>query len=159
MATIEGCFGKVPEQKGSKSFSFCKFLLFIVAIGLCFCVCKNYFQKDNVGFTDQELSNILLVVEIDPSYSHSLEEHPDTAPLVHQCLNQKGAYVTFQIEKNKRYLRACVIDDNTIGFQIVDVIKRVAKERTAYVREDFKCIKDIFDYAKRMNYARFKGTF
>jgi len=110
-----------------------------------------------------EISNLLTNVTIDPSYSHALEEHPTEAPIVQECLNTKGAYMQFQIEKNKRYLRACIVDEvaGIIGFQIVDLVKEgkkiVSKERTAYIKDGIRCIRDLLDYARRMGYPRFKG--
>lgn len=93
------------------------------------------------------------------SNSHALEEHPDTAPIVHQCMAQKGAYLTFQIQKNKRYLRTCIIDESAtvIGFQIVDIIDKKAREITAYIKEDITNIRQLLDYAGKRGYIRFKG--
>jgi hypothetical protein len=109
--------------------------------------------------TDTEIAYILTNVVIDPAYSHAIEEHPDTAPMVRDCLAQKGAYMQFQIQQNKRYLRVCLIDENAgvIGFQIVDIIDKVAKERTAYVKETISNIKQLLDYVGKMGYPRFKG--
>lgn len=66
----------------------------------------------------------------------------------------------FQIEKNKRYLRVCIIDEQAglIGFQIVDIVNRIAKERTAYIKENIRCIQDLLKYIRQMGYPRFKGS-
>lgn len=110
--------------------------------------------------TDADIADILSRVTIDPAYSHALAEHPDSAPLVHECMNEKGPYMQFQIDPKKRYLRVCIIDEDAglIGFQIVDIVGRVAKERTAYVKDGFKTIRDVLDWAGRRGYCRFKGA-
>lgn len=107
---------------------------------------------------DPDIADMLNNVVID-EYSHALEEHPNSAPLVHECMRNKGPYIQFQIHQNERYLRICLIDENKgiIGFQIVDIVENVAKEKTAYIKKGLKCIKDIFDYAGRNNLVRFKG--
>lgn len=106
---------------------------------------------------DADIANILSRVVID-DHSHALEEHPNSAPIVHECMRTKGPYMQFQIWKGQRYLRVCVIDDTTIGFQIVDIIGREAKEVTAYIKDNCTCIKDVLDYVRKMGYARFKGA-
>lgn len=108
---------------------------------------------------DAEIDSLLSNVVVDPSYSHALEEHPNSAPLVHECMKNQGPYMQFQIHKDERYLRVCIIDEDkgTIGFQIVDIVERVAKERTAYVKNGFNSIRDVLDYAARRGYCRFKG--
>lgn len=109
---------------------------------------------------DSEMSKILSNVVIDPAYSHALEEHPNSAPLVHECMKNQGPYMQFQIHKNERYLRVCIIDEDTgkIGFQIVDIVNKVAKERTAFVKDGMKTIRDVLDFAARRGYIRFKGS-
>ena len=109
--------------------------------------------------TESTIANLLNNVIVDPAYSHALEEHPDTAPLVRECLGTKGAYMQFQIRPRERYLRVCIVDEvlGLIGFQIVDIVDRVAKEKTAYIKENIHCIKDILSYAQKMGYVRFKG--
>jgi len=99
-------------------------------------------------------------VVIDPAYSHAEEEHPDTVAVVRDCFNTKGAYMQFQIWPKQRYLRICIIDDilGLIGFQIVDIVDKVAKERTCYIKEGIKTIKDLLEYVRRMGYPRFKGA-
>lgn len=109
--------------------------------------------------TDDDIAGMLQRVVIDPEYSHALTEHPNSAPIVHECLSEKGAYMQFQIDPKKRYLRVCIIDEELgiIGFQIVDIINRVAKERTAYIRENMTCIKDVLKYVSRNGYTKFNG--
>lgn len=65
----------------------------------------------------------------------------------------------FQIEPKKRYLRVCIIDEaaGLIGFQIVDMVGKVAKERTAYIKESIHNIQDLLKYIREMGYPRFKG--
>lgn len=94
------------------------------------------------------------------SHSHALEEHPNTAPLVHECMKDKGPYMQFQINKNERYLRICLVDEEAgqIGFQIVDIVGKEAKELTAYVKNNVNSIRDVLDYALRNGYCRFKGS-
>ena len=104
---------------------------------------------------NEEINLAMQAVVVDPSYSHALEEHPDEAPIVWDCLASKGQYVAFQVDPGRRYLRVCLIDDETIGFQIVDFVGKKMMEKTAYIRDELKCVKDIFDYARRMGYARF----
>lgn len=102
---------------------------------------------------------MLLKVVVDPAYSHALEEHPYDAPIIWDCMAKKGAYMQFQIEPHKRYLRVCVIDEvvGIIGFQIVDIVNRVAKERTAYIKDEIHNVRQLLDYAERNHYPRFKG--
>lgn len=99
-------------------------------------------------------------VVIDSEYSHALEDHPNSSPIVHKCLAEKGAYMQFQISPKKRYLRVCIIDEElgVIGFQIVDIVNRVAKERTAYIKENMTCIKDVLRYVGRNGYSKFNGS-
>lgn len=96
---------------------------------------------------------------IDPAYSHALEEHPEDAPIVWECFAQKGAYIQFQIEAKKRYLRVCIIDEinGILGFQIVDIINKAAKERTAYIKDRLHNIRELLEYAKQNHYPRFTG--
>ena len=109
--------------------------------------------------TDAEIGGLLTAVVIDPAYSHALEEHPIDAPVVRECFNQKGAYMQFQIEPKHRYLRVCLIDEvvGIIGFQIVDIVDKVAKERTAYIKEEIHSIKQLLEYIRRLGYPRFTG--
>ena len=106
-----------------------------------------------------DIENMLANVVIDPAYTHALEEHPQDAPIVRECLAQRGAYMQFQIERNKRYLRVCIIDETAgvIGFQIVDIVNRIAKERTAYIKDTICNIKELLDYVGKNGYVRFKG--
>lgn len=104
---------------------------------------------------DAEIDILLRQVVVDPSYSHAEEEHPDTYEAVRNCFNTKGAYITFQIEPKKRYLRVCLLDMETIGFQIVDIVGRLAKERTCYIKDGIKSLKELFDYASRNRLIRF----
>lgn len=108
---------------------------------------------------ESELQQIMTRVTIDPTYSHALEEHPQDAPIVRECLEKQGPYMQFQVQKNKRYLRVCIIDEKAglIGFQIVDIIGKIAKERTAYIKDEIRNIKDLLDYVGKMGYPRFKG--
>lgn len=107
----------------------------------------------------EEMDLILQAVVIDSAYTHAMEEHSDTADIVHECLKKNGQYIAFQIERGKRYLRVCLIDAKTIGFQIVDIVGKIAKERTAYVKDTIKSLKELFDYARRMGYPRFAKPF
>jgi len=128
------------------------FLLILLALAACLmCSAKNS-QTIDLNELDWALSNVVV-----DEYSHAMEEHPDTAPMVHDCFSTKGAYMTFQVEKNKRYLRVCLIDEYTglIGFQIVDIVGRIAKEKTAYIKENLRCIKDMLNYVQRMGYPRY----
>jgi hypothetical protein len=109
------------------------------------------------NLTEKDISGMLNLVTIDPNYSHALIEHPDTALIVRSCLEKKGPYVSFQIEKKKRYLRVCLLDDNSLGFQIVDVVGREIKEKTAYIKDGIKSLKELFEYARKMGYPRFTG--
>lgn len=65
----------------------------------------------------------------------------------------------FQIEPKKRYLRVCIVDEDLglIGFQIVDIVNKIAKERTAYIKDGITNIRGVLDYVGRQGYARFKG--
>lgn len=107
-----------------------------------------------------EIAKILNNVIIDPAYSHALEEHPNSAPLVHECMKNQGPYMQFQIHKNERYLRVCIIDEDAgkIGFQVVDIVNNEAKELTAFVKNGMKNIRDVLDFAARRGYVRFKGS-
>lgn len=108
---------------------------------------------------DVDIDNILSRVVID-DYSHALEEHPNSAPLVHECMRNNGPYMQFQIFKGKRYLRICIVDEKKglIGFQIVDIVGKEAKELTAYIKDGCTSIQDVLRYVSRMGYARFKGA-
>lgn len=111
------------------------------------------------SLSDMELSDALSKVVIDPTYSHAMEEHPVDAPIVRKCFEQKGAYMQFQVQRNRRYLRVCLINETAglVGFQIVDIVDKVAKEKTAYIKESIKNIRDLLNYADRMGYPRFRG--
>lgn len=117
----------------------------------------NY--PDLAPVEDLEISGLLANVTIDPAYTHAQIEHPDTFEIVRDCFSKKGAYIQFQVEAKKRYLRVCIIDEaaGLIGFQIVDVVNKVAKERTCYIKESIKNLKQLLDYARRMRYPRFNG--
>jgi hypothetical protein len=104
---------------------------------------------------DTEMDSLMKAVVIDPSYSHALEEHPDSAAIVWQCFNDKGQTAAFQIEPGKRFLRICMIDEVTVGFEIVDIVGKIAKEKTAYIKDGLKSLNDVFKYAQKMGYARF----
>lgn len=108
--------------------------------------------------TDSQIEQMLSNVVVD-SHSHALEEHPNSAPLVHECLNEKGAYMSFQIFPKERYLRICIVDEELgiIGFQIVDIVGKFAKERTAYIKEDLRCIKDVLNYVAKKGWTKFTG--
>lgn len=144
------------ESKGS-SGGFVVFLIFLMAMGLFVLVYLNGLIDNTVW--DYDTHNALQNVVIDPEYSHAMEEHPESALIVRKCLKDKGAYMTFQIEPNKRYLRVCIINERwgQIGFQIVDIVNRIAKERTAYIKEECTSIKDVLNYVKKNGYIRFKG--
>lgn len=107
--------------------------------------------------SDPAMEQLLNNVVVD-SYSHALEEHPNSAPRVWECLHKNGPYMQFQIIPGKRYLRICVIDDETIGFQIVDIVGKVAKERTAYIKDGISNIRQLLDWAFKRGYCRFKGA-
>lgn len=98
-------------------------------------------------------------VVIDPEYSHADAKHDVEAEIVHKCINEKGAYMTFQVEPKKRYIRACIIDEEVglIGFQIVDIVDNIAKEKTAYIKDKIRNIKQLLNYMERNGYCRFKG--
>lgn len=108
---------------------------------------------------DSQIYELLTTNVVIDSYSHAMEEHPIEAPIVHACFDQKGPYIQFQVEPKKRYLRVCLIDpDNGIlGFQIVDIVNKIAKERTAYIKDRITSLKDLFDYARKMGYTKFTG--
>lgn len=108
---------------------------------------------------DADIADILSRVVVD-DYSHALEEHPNTAPLVHECMRNNGPYMQFQIFKGERYLRICIVDEEKglIGFQIVDIVGKEAKELTAYIKDNCKCIQDVLRYVAKMRYPRFKGV-
>lgn len=116
-------------------------------------------ETELMSVWDGEVDLMLRGVIIDSSYSHALEEHPDTAPIVWDCLKNKGQYVAFQIDPGRRYLRVCLIDPETIGFQIVDIVGKKAMEKTAYIKDTLKCIKDIFNYAQQNGYIKFTKPF
>lgn len=119
----------------------------------------NEFSLDE-SVTDAELADALAnAVVIDPDYSHAAEEHPDTYQSVRDCFDTKGQYVAFQVTPKKRWLRVCLVDATTVGFQIVDAVGRELKERTAYIKDGIKSLKELFEYAKRMGYPRFTGPF
>lgn len=99
------------------------------------------------------LNNIV----VDPAYSHAVEEHPNSAPIVRTCMENKGPFVQFQIRKGQRYLRVCAIDDSTFGFQIVDRVGKVFKERTAYIKDNCVKVKEVFDYARKQGFPKFTG--
>jgi hypothetical protein len=65
----------------------------------------------------------------------------------------------FQIHPRERYLRVCIVDEEvgTIGFQIVDIVGRVAKERTAYIKEELTCVKDVLNYVAKRGWHKFTG--
>lgn len=107
--------------------------------------------------SDPIIEQMLNKVVVD-SYSHALEEHPNTAPKVWECLHKKGPYMQFQVIPGKRYLRICLIDDDTIGFQIVDIVGKVAKERTAYIKDEIRSLPELLRWAIRRGYCRFKGA-
>jgi len=107
---------------------------------------------------DPIIATLLHRVTVD-GYSHALVDHPNSAHLVHECMENQGPYIQFQIYKNERYLRVCIVDEDAglMGFQIVDIIGKEAKELTAYVKDNCRCIRDVLNYARRMRYPRFTG--
>lgn len=115
--------------------------------------------KTTIELTDLEIESLLTNVMIDEKYSHALEEHALEAPIVRDCLSKKGAYMAFQIVPKHRYLRVCLIDEvaGIIGFQIVDIVNRVAKERTCYIKDTIHSIRDLLEYVRKLGYPRFKG--
>lgn len=108
---------------------------------------------------DAEIDGMLKAVVIDPAYSHAAEEHPDQFEIVRNCFAQKGAYISFQVEPKKRYLRVCIIDEvqGIIGFQIVDIVNKAAKEKTAYIKDRIRNIRELLEYARQQRYPRFTG--
>jgi hypothetical protein len=100
---------------------------------------------------------MLLRVVVD-EYSHALEEHPLDAPRGRECFNQNGPAAQWQIWKNERYLQVCEIGEGEIGFRIVDRVGKVFKEKTAYIKNNCKCINDAFKYAESQGYIKFTGT-
>lgn len=114
-------------------------------------------QVASQELADAQISDMLQRVVVD-EYSHALEEHPLEAPLVWDCLNKNGPNMQFVIWPKQRYLQVCTIDDETIGFRIVDIVDKQAKELTAYIKDNCKCMKDVIKYANRKGYSRFTGT-
>lgn len=106
-----------------------------------------------------ELADALRNVVIDPVYSHAAKEHPQDVPIVRSCFATKGAYLQWEVEKDKRYLRACIVDEvmGIIAFQIVDIVERQAKERTAYIKAEIKNIQQLLEYALKKGYTVFTG--
>jgi len=107
--------------------------------------------------SDPVIEQMLNKVVVD-SYSHALEEHPNSAPKVWECLHKNGPYMQFQVIPGKRYLRICLIDDETIGFQIVDIVGKIAKERTAYIKDEIRSLPELLKWAFNRGYCRFKGV-
>lgn len=157
-----------PRTQSSKSFAMLVLIGSMILLGLSMKFLPEMLSH-STGLSspsnelqyvyDLEIDNMLTNVVLDPAYSHALEEHPLDAPIVQQCFAQKGAYMQFQIEPKKRYLRVCIVDEakGLIGFQIVDIVNRVAKERTAYIKDKITCIRELLDYVRRMGYPRFTG--
>lgn len=155
-------------RDGSIGGSIAQWLLFWVALFagvIAFCVMRESAKDIAVtgGSTealavvyDENMQLLLENVVID-DYSHAMERHPETAMLVRDCFTQKGAYATFQVEKNKRYIRICLIDQQTIGFQVVDIVGKIAKERTAYIKDNMRSIQQVLDDMWNKGYPRFKG--
>lgn len=107
--------------------------------------------------SDPVIEQMLNKVVVD-SYSHALEEHPNSAPKVWECMHKNGPYMQFQVIPGKRYLRICLIDDETIGFQIVDIVGKIAKERTAYIKDEIRTLPDLLRWVGQRGYCRFKGA-
>lgn len=91
-------------------------------------------------------------------YSHALEEHPNSAPIVRQCFENKGPMVTFVVYKNERWLQVCKIDAKTFGFRLVDKVGKEYKELTAYIKDNFKCDADVWNYQRIRNLIKFNGS-
>jgi hypothetical protein len=108
---------------------------------------------------DSDIDLMMQTVVVDLNYSHALQEHPDTAQKVWDCLKTKGQYAAFQIEPGKRFLRTCLIDDATIGFQIVDIVGKTVMEKTAYIKDGIKSAKELFEYVRRIGYPKFTKPF
>jgi len=115
------------------------------------------YPPENSDLSEMEIIGMLNLVTIDPEYSHAEIEHPDSYQVVRDCLKSKGQYAAFQIEKNKRFLRVCLIDSVTIGFQIVDIVGKQVKEKTCYIKENIHDLKQLFEYVRKMGYPRFTG--
>lgn len=150
---------QTPSPKRSTKMLGILMMLVVLFSGVMF-LSPSLGQETKKEISDPEIARILTAVAIDPAYSHALEEHPEDAPLVRECLNRDGPYMQFQIIPKQRYLRVCVIDSDkgVIGFQIVDIINKVAKERTAYIKDSIHNIRELLDYVGRQGYCRFKGT-
>jgi hypothetical protein len=99
----------------------------------------------------------LTKVIVDPNYSHGDRDHPITAPIVRKCFEQNGEFRIYTIDKGKRYLRVCLIDKVTIGFQIVDIINKQTWEKTAYIKDTLHSIDDLDQYIEWMKYPRYRG--
>jgi len=65
----------------------------------------------------------------------------------------------FQVKPGKRYIRTCIIDEKEgiIGFQVVDIIDKVAKEKTAYVKSRINSIQKLLEYMMEEGYPQFMG--
>lgn len=155
-ATLSSSRENSPKSSGSIMVLI--IVTIVIVIGLSYPVSNLLQSQTNNTMTEMEIAQALSLVTLDPTYTHALEEHPDTAPLVRSCLDRNGPYMQFQIIPKQRYLRVCIIDDGIIGFQIVDIVNRVAKERTAYIKDTIHNIKELLRYAEKLGYPRFKGV-
>lgn len=97
----------------------------------------------------------VVVDEYSHEYDPDKAKHPE-APQVRKCFEEKGAYRQFKISK-VRFLRVCIMPDGQFGFQIVEEIKGVMRELTAYIKEGIRTPGQLQDWAFRRGYPRFKG--
>lgn len=98
-------------------------------------------------------------VVIDPEYSHAISRHPiEDVATIRKCMAEKGPYMSFKIDEN-RYLRTCIIseEEGLIGFQIVDIVDRIAKEKTAYIKDRIKNVHQLLEYIAEKGYSRYLG--
>jgi hypothetical protein len=145
---------------GSGGFRFFKVLLVLAFLALAGWTLLRLLPvdpEDESRWTDFEEVVLVTNVIVDPNYSHADERHPKEAPLVRRCLDQRGPYMNFLVDRAlQRYLRVC-IGDGWVGFQIVDKIKGKFFERTAYFRSGMKTIQDLNRYIRNSTYTRYKG--
>lgn len=146
-------------EPGKLTFALIAFLFSVGVVILLLLI--NFANQNSMLYTTElssakvqnlELDQALRAVVVDLSYTHAHVEHPDTAPIVRECLKKNGEYLILEVDPWNRYIRVCLIDPTTIGFQIVDIVGRIAKERTAYIKDSIKNINELFDFAAKNGY-------
>ena len=142
---MEGTYHQTP----SSSHALPILLIFAAFCGLAFAVATAPARPAAAPAVRPEV--------IVDDYSHSAIEHPLDQPTVRRCLSDKNTLKQdFTTPQPGRYLRTCY-DGQHVVFQVIDRVGSVLKEKTAYIRGDFRNMSDVTRYVDRVNYYRIPG--